>query len=84
MLIRIEIRMTTQNNNKPVVTLAINRDGEYDWQAQADIHAWMRQHAIPHFYHHTIISGKRVLSVEFDNENDAIMFKLTWAEYVHQ
>jgi len=75
--------MIAQNNKKPVVTLALD-DGEFDWHTQAEIHQWMREHSIPHLYHYAVIIGERVLSVEFDNDDDAILFKLTWAEYVHQ
>jgi hypothetical protein len=73
-----------QNNKKTVLNLNLIRDGKICWQTQADIHIWMCQHDVPHCYHHTFIRGQVQLSAEFDNEEDAVLFKLTWADYVRQ
>jgi 23S rRNA maturation mini-RNase III len=76
------MQAANNNNKKPTVVLAVLTDGVYDWEAQARIHLWMKQHAIPHQYHHTVMREKRSLVVEFENDDDAMMFKLTWSEYV--
>ena len=76
------MQTATSNNNKPTVELNIQQDGVYNWEDQVAVHMWLRERGIKHLYHHIILGNRRIVNLEFDNDDDAMLFKLTWSEYV--
>jgi hypothetical protein len=76
------MQAATSNNNKPTVELNIQQDGVFNVADQVAVHMWLREQGIKHLYHNKIIGNRRIVNLEFDNDDDAMLFKLTWSEYV--